>query len=155
MGDLFRAFAIAGAVEEGAKYLAVRVFLYPRGSFRRITDGITTAVAAGLGFAFFENIFYTFGSFETLLLRGLTSVPLHAAASGILGYHLGTQKFSYRPAGPRGLAAAAAVHGLYNFFLFRGSWLSILTVPTVYFALRFVIRAYRRAQALDREEGRD
>lgn len=153
-GDFIRAFLIAGALEEGTKYLALRLFIYPLAGYRSIRDGILTAVAAGLGFAFFENIFYTFGDPGVLILRGFTSVPLHAAASGILGYYLGLSKFSYRPYVLLGLPAAILVHGLYDFFLFRGSWLSLLTVPVIFVALRFLIVSYHRAQDRDRAEGR-
>ena len=153
-GDLFRAFLVAGAVEEGMKFLAVRIFLYPRRDFGRITDGIAATTAAGLGFAFFENIFYTFGNPWTLVLRGLTSVPLHAVASAILGYYMGLSKFSYKPLFFRGFLIATAVHGAYNFFLFQGSWYGLFAVPVLIIAFRLVRRLYADAVLRDEREGR-
>ncbi len=153
-GDLLRAFLSAALVEEAMKLLAVRVFLYHRREFRRITDGIRATMAAGFGFAFFENIFYTFEDPLTLILRGLTSVPMHAVASGILGYHVGLSRFTYRPSYGRGILAAVLFHGLYDFFLFRGSGTAFLALPTLGAAAMVLRNLHRRAVLQDEREGR-
>ena len=94
--QLFRAFAIAGLVEEGVKLAAVRLFLYKRNHFNEVADGILYTIAASLGFAFFENILYSFGPASLMIVRGITAVPLHASASGILGYYIGNKSIKLK-----------------------------------------------------------
>jgi RsiW-degrading membrane proteinase PrsW (M82 family) len=152
--DFIRAFLLVALVEETMKFLSVRVFLYNRRDFRRITDGILTTLAAGFGFAFFENIFYTFGNPAALILRGVTSVPLHAVASGILGYYVGLSKFAYKSFFRKGLFIACGLHGFYDFFLFRGSPTAYLALPTLAAGACLLRRLYREALRLDEKEGR-
>lgn len=154
LGDLVKAFLVIALAEEGAKFLVVRVFFYRRREFLCISDGVVIAVAAGMGFAFFENIFFSFSGPSVFLLRGLTSVPIHAAASGLLGYYLGLSKFSYRPYFGRGLLAAVFLHGLYDFLLFSDSWVALLSLPLILLSLVFTLKLYRSAVESDKKEGR-
>jgi len=150
----FKAFLIIALVEEGSKFLAVKLFFYRKRDFRRISDGVVLALAAGMGFAFFENIFFSFSDPSIFLLRGMTSVPLHAAASGILGYYVGLSKFSHRPCFGKGLLVAISIHGFYDFLLFFDSWIALVTLPSVLLSLGVMIRLYRSAVEKDEEEGR-
>ncbi len=152
--DFVKAFIVIALVEESSKFLAVKLFFYRKRDFRRISDGVVLAVAAGMGFAFFENLFFSFSDPLIFLLRGLTSVPLHAAASGILGYYIGLSKFSHRPSFGKGLLAAVSIHGLYDFLLFFDSWIALVTLPSVLLSLGVMVRLYRSAVDKDEEEGR-
>lgn len=149
-----KAFAVAGLVEEGIKYLVIRIFIYNRKEFDEVTDGIVYTITASLGFAFFENIFYSFGSPAVLVIRGLTAVPLHASASGILGYHIGLSKFNEKSYIGRGLAYAVLIHGFYDFFLFTGTLVSVLVLPLLIFSLALLLRLNGKAKELDRLAGR-
>ena len=150
---LFRAFIIAGLVEEGAKYMAVRYFLLPNRNFDEITDGIVYTITLSLGFALFENILYSGGSASVLLIRGVTAVPLHAAASGIMGYYLGYSKMCSKPLFGRGLFWAVFVHGLYDYLLFTGTFFAWLVLPLLAGALVTVHRLYKKAQEDDQLRG--
>ena len=152
--DFLKAFFFVALVEEGSKFLAVRIFFYKRKDFRGISDGVALAVAAGMGFAFFENLFFSFSGPMIFLLRGLTSVPLHAAASGILGYYIGLTKFSYKPLLGRGLLLAVGLHGFYDFLLFLDSWLSFFTLPVILLAVGTALRFNKTAWDRDFREGR-
>jgi RsiW-degrading membrane proteinase PrsW (M82 family) len=152
-GDALRAFCLAGAVEEGVKILALR-FLSTRREFRRVSDGMVTAVAAGLGFAFLENIFFTLENPWVLILRSVTSVPLHAAAAALSGYCVGLTRFTYKPLLLRGFCLAALLHGAYNFFLMRGSWYGFISMALLLAALYLVLRFFRAARTLDIRDGR-
>src|SRR6056297_4026996 len=99
----FRAFIVAGLVEEGTKLVVVRHFIMKRPAFDEVMDGIIYTITASMGFAFFENIFYSAGGPGTLLIRGFTAVPLHAIASGIMGYYIGLSAFGRPGAWKRGL----------------------------------------------------
>jgi len=152
--DIVRAFLIAGLVEEGTKLLVVRSFVYRRPEFDEVADGIVYTITAGLGFAFFENLLYSFGPPEVLLMRGVTAVPLHAVSAGIMGYYIGRSKFGERRLFGRGLFFAVLIHGSYDWLLFAGSWLIVLVLPLLFVCLRILQRLYRRALEADRAEGR-
>ena len=63
---MMRAFIVAGLVEEGIKLKTVLLVAYPSKNFDEVTDGIVYTISASLGFALFENIFYSFGPASTL-----------------------------------------------------------------------------------------
>ncbi len=152
--NLFRAFIVAAFVEEGLKYLAVKNFIFHRPEFDELTDGIIYTITASLGFAFFENLFYSVGGPATLIIRGFTAVPLHAAASGIMGYYIGLAKFQNALALQRGLLIAVLIHGFYDFFLFQGGLLSFLVIPLLIWAVLHLLKLYKSAAAADGHYGR-
>ncbi len=152
--NLIHAFLVAGLVEEGTKLLVVRVFIYRRPELNEITDGVVYTIAAGLGFAFFENILYSFGPPEVLVVRGLTAVPLHAISAGILGYYVGVSKFAERPLFGRGLLYAVLIHGCYDFLLFSDAWTAFLVIPLLLAGFAILLGLYRKALAADRAYGR-
>lgn len=151
---LFRAFIVAGLVEEGIKLFVIQRFIMNRPAFDEIMDGIIYTITASMGFAFFENLFYSFGSPVTLIIRGLTAVPLHAVASGIMGYYIGLSKFGKPEAWKKGLLYAVLIHGFYDFFLFTGGLLSYFVFPLLIWALRELGKYRRLALAADRNSGR-
>jgi len=121
---LFKAFVVAALVEEYLKLTIVRVFAYRHRNFDEIMDGVVYTVVASLGFACMENILYVMGgTIGTALTRAVTAIPLHATASGLMGYYIGRAKFAASPRLERalinrGLRIAIFVHGTYDFLLF-------------------------------------
>lgn len=151
----FRAFVVAALVEEGIKLAVVRLYVFPKDAFDEVNDGIVYTIAASMGFACFENIMYSFGPSLMILLRGFTAVPLHAFASGVMGYHIGKSKFEPgRNALLKGLVLAVVIHGLYDFFLFTETWLAFLVFPLLLVSGAYLLRLNRRALAEDRAAGR-
>jgi len=151
---LFKAFVVAGLVEEYLKLTVVRLTAYRAQAFDEVMDGVVYTVVAGLGFACLENILYVLGgSLATALVRAFTAVPLHAVASGLMGYYVGLARFAAskraeRTLIARGLLTAVGVHGLYDFLLFVspqwGAWTAVLVVPVIvvgFLALRSRMRA--------------
>lgn len=115
---------VIGLVEEMAKFIAVRLAVYDHAEFNEVVDGIIYAVAAGLGFAAVENLFYSarFGITVGLFRAFITDLA-HASFSGIVGYHLGLAKFhkgNTTPIVGKGLAIAVGLHGLYDFLIIAG-----------------------------------
>lgn len=151
---LIRAFIVAGLVEEGIKLKTVLLVAYPNNNFDEVTDGIVYTITASLGFALFENIFYSLGPVSILILRGVTAVPLHAAASGIMGYYIGKSKFGDPNLKYKGLLIAVLIHGLYDFFLFYGSWLPLLIIPLLIISGIALSKLYKSALKDDRYNGR-
>jgi len=151
---IFRAFIIAALVEEGIKLKTVTLTVYNNNNFDEVTDGIVYTITASLGFAVFENIFYSFGPVSTLLIRGMTAVPLHAIASGIMGYYIGKSKFEDSNLKYKGLAIAVLIHGFYDFSLFYGSWLPVLIIPLLIISGAVLLKLYKSALKNDRTFGR-
>ena len=125
---LIDAFLSTAVVEELVKYLAVRAKAYRSPNFSEVMDGIVYGVAAGLGFATVENIFYVFGfgTISTAIVRAFLSVPSHAAYAGIMGFFLGIakpysngiSKGHERRLIMAGLTIAIILHGLYDAIAF-------------------------------------
>lgn len=117
---VFTSAVVAPVVEEGLKFLVVFLFVYRHAEFDEPMDGIVYAMAAALGFATVENIFYVLeGGLAVGILRAIVSVPGHVIFSCIWGAALGIAKF--RPEQGRaaiilaGLAGAMLLHGIFNF----------------------------------------
>lgn len=152
--NLVDAFLVVALVEEGLKLLVVRLFVFNRKDFDEINDGLVYTITASLGFACFENIMYSFGSPLTILIRGFTAVPLHAFASGIMGYGIGKARYFPGHWILKGFAAAVFVHGIYDFFLFTGGWMSFLVLPLLAICGSYLLKLNRRALEEDRLAGR-
>lgn len=143
------AFGTAALPEEGAKLLVVLAFPYRRRFFDENTDGVLYTGAASMGFGLFENLLFISGAFANTvcavpwisglcgggpapptdaqhvvlgLVRALTTVPMHAIASGLMGYFIGRSRFVGLRRAPRwwaaGLAVAVLVHGSYDWLVF-------------------------------------
>ena len=151
---LWTAFLTAAFVEEGVKFFFLKRSIYRSGHFDEVMDGIVYAVCVSLGFAFAENLLYGAASRLALILRAFTAVPMHAAATGIMGYWLGLAKRetdARRAAAlsARGFWAAVAVHGLYDFFLFAGDLASLFALAVLGVSLRRLSGYVREAAVID------
>ncbi|MHB9145345.1 MAG: PrsW family glutamic-type intramembrane protease [Symbiobacteriia bacterium] len=153
-GLLYKTFLVAALVEEGLKWLGVRLSAYGKRQFNEPMDGIVYAAAASLGFATVENIFYvSAGGVGTGLTRALLAVPGHAFFGVVMGYHLGLAKFADRPARGRqqmflSLALPVLLHGAYDALLLSGiPWLMWLVAPFVAALWLAALREIRLAEA--------
>lgn len=118
------ALVVVGVVEEGYKFLVVRLYAYNLRDFDEPYDGIMYSVMASLGFATVENILYVLsGGHGTAIGRSLLAVPSHAFFGVLMGFFLGEAKF----AGSAGRAAvlslaglglAILAHAVYDFMVF-------------------------------------
>jgi RsiW-degrading membrane proteinase PrsW (M82 family) len=151
------AFVTAALVEEGIKYFILKRWVFRQSAFDEIMDGIVYAVCLSLGFAFAENLMYGLGDGMALVLRAFTAVPLHATATGIMGYWFGMAKRNPDLAVPmmrRGFIAAVLVHGLYDFFLFTGTILALGALVVLAVSFRYLMTLVQRARlADDQSEG--
>lgn len=128
IGTLLYAFINVALTEEFSKFFFVRYFSYPRKEFVEPFDGILYSVFVAMGFAALENIMYIFLQPSYYLsvyvgsVRMITAIPLHASVAVIMGYFIGLAKFSQKPKSYLlvGLLAATLIHGIYDYFLFRG-----------------------------------
>jgi protease PrsW len=151
-GIVWTSFVTAALVEEGLKYLLLKRWLFRLTAFDEILDGIVYAVCLSLGFAFAENLMYGLGDSKTLFLRAFTAVPLHATATGIMGYWFGRAKRQPGRAEAlmrKGYLAAVLVHGLYNFFLFTRTVFAFGALLVLVMAFRHLMVLIRLAQSAD------
>jgi RsiW-degrading membrane proteinase PrsW (M82 family) len=157
-----QAFLVAATVEESVKLFFVKTYLFKRPEFDERADGIVYAICVSLGFAFVENFMYGYKDTGLLLLRGITAVPLHAVATGVMGYWLGMAKIEGQRDGRRGLAGAwkkglawaIFIHGSYDFFLFTGGLWSLCVFPLLLVGWVVLNRIYRKALAMDNADPR-
>lgn len=150
-------FLSVAVIEETMKYLAVRAKAYNSSDFNEVMDGVIYGVAAGLGFATLENIFYVmgFGTIATALIRAFMSVPSHAAYGGIMGFYLGTAK-TFRSTSKQherrliltGLAIAIILHGFYDTIAFTLEGLLGLAGLFVMTAISWIILLHLIKKAL-------
>jgi RsiW-degrading membrane proteinase PrsW (M82 family) len=121
----FTAFVIAAAVEEAAKLLCVRWFIWRAPEFDERMDGIVYATRAALGFALIENILYleqaqsTGGLIGMYVARALFAVPGHAIWTGFMGYYAARRRFDrVGPGSLGGYLIAVLLHGTYDASVF-------------------------------------
>jgi RsiW-degrading membrane proteinase PrsW (M82 family) len=122
---LFTAFIVAGAVEELAKLLCLRWFIWHAPELDERMDGIVYATRAALGFALVENMLYlvqaqsTGGLIGMYVARALFAVPGHAIWTGFMGYHAARRRFDgVGPGLLGGYVVAVLLHGIYDAALF-------------------------------------
>ncbi len=118
----FSTIFIVGLIEEGAKSLAVYFLHYDHPEFNESLDGIIYGVTVGLGFAAFENLFYTMlYGYRVGLIRAVLTTLAHAAFTGIFGYYLGQAKMTDKPELIfAGFFLVTVLHGIYNFLVIGG-----------------------------------
>ena len=88
-------FAIA-IIEEGSKWFFLYRISFHHEEFDEIFDMIVYSVFVSLGFACFENIFYTLEKgVITGIMRALLSVPGHACFGVCMGYFLSQAKIAH------------------------------------------------------------
>jgi protease PrsW len=154
LGIVWTSFVTAALVEEGVKYFFLRRYIEKNPAFDEVMDGIVYAACVSLGFAFAENLMYGLNGGWILLFRAFTAVPMHAAATGIMGFWIGLSKRESDPRKAaanrkRGFLTAVMIHGLYDFCLFSGSMLAFGAFAVLLVSTR-LLRAYmRRAKILD------
>ena len=121
---------VVPAAEEFVKFLAM-CSIRKRPEFNYTFDGIVYGVAASLGFATLENLFYVLGegSYTVAIMRGVLSVPLHCTCGVFMGYYYGLTQW-YRAHGQKSEASKSQtltllvpiiIHGLYDYSLYDGS----------------------------------
>lgn len=177
------AFGVAALPEELAKLLVVLAVPYRRRYFDEYTDGVLYTGATSMGFGLFENLLFVSGAFANTvcavpwisglcgaapathtdaqhvvlgLVRALTTVPMHAIASGLMGYFVGRARFVRRRRALRwwaaGLGVAVLVHGSYDWLVFtlgRSPVIFALLPATLVLAGLGLRQAVRHALALD------
>ena len=159
---LFEAAVMAGAVEEGAKWVVFLTLVYWWEEFDEPLDGVVYGVALALGFATVENVLCVVRDGLGIgLLRALFAVPAHALFGAAMGFYFGRAKLgdgqwqgmdvTRRQRRARLLAALLwpiAFHGAYDFLLqlLRGAWMYVAVSLLSLSLWAFVLRRVHSAQ---------
>lgn len=133
VADLFypavSTFLIIAMIEEGLRYVFLRVWFHRSSSIDQVFDGLILGLTAGLGFATMENTLYFFrlfieGSFDTLVfvffLRFMVSTLAHISFGGIMGALLAKASFTSFHRGRlywQAFLIPWFMHGLYDWLL--------------------------------------
>jgi len=151
-------FLIVGPVEEGAKFLAVRLTVYRSPYFDEEVDGMVYSTACALGFASLENLLYLirFG-WQVIMVRATLSTLAHVVMSGMWGYALGRAKLHPERQTilvSQGLIAAMVIHGLFDFLLLTQSAFALLIIPMVVVLVLQLQRRMKLAAASSAQLGK-
>ncbi|MBU0936940.1 MAG: PrsW family intramembrane metalloprotease [Spirochaetes bacterium] len=154
LGAFWSAFISAALLEESVKFFIIKRFFYHNPAFDTIMDGILYAMCVSLGFAFAENILYGMDGTGVLFLRAFTAVPLHASATGIMGYWLGQAKLGRQRQAAAVLQrkawiSAVLIHGAYNFLLLLGGLAAYAALLVLAAAIAILLKLIKKAQAAD------
>lgn len=161
----FATFMIVGVVEEGLRYIALRVWIWRSRVIDQVADGLLVGVAMGLGFATLENTIYFLGlfqdgSYDTLVfvffLRFVVSTIAHISFGGIMGAYLSRGLFNIYNRRIYTLPAFFIpwfLHGLYDLLL--GIDKSFFAVVLLLIPLSIVMRwgGKREFLAIHRKNG--
>jgi len=118
---LFYSLVVVALFSELGKYFFLRIFIYPKDSFRTPVDGIIYAVMISLGFATMNNVFYFINlpHLEVDATNALSAGPANLVFGVLMGFFLGLGKMrNFRVIDSMtSLGAAVLFHTLYTFCL--------------------------------------
>lgn len=148
------AFLVTAFTEESLKLLVVWGYPFRRSMFEEVLDGMVYTAAASLGFGLLENLAFSVTDVGTGLVRALTAVPIHALASGIMGYFIGRARFvppnGELPLAMAGLFFAVSIHGAYDWAVFNhGPAWFLQSMVVLLVAAVVLIALARHARRLD------
>ena len=140
--DFLYCFLGIGLIEELVKLIPFLIILRFTNIIKKPIDYILIASAAGLGFAFFENLLYIsqYG-LDVIHTRALTASVSHMASSAIVAYGFVLVKFRYPGKFwiiPLFFLGAALAHGFYDFWLLNEKVHS-LSILTLFFYLSEIL----------------
>lgn len=157
-GSTVEAFFIAAAPEEGAKLLALWLFLRRCPEFDEDFDCIVYAVFVSLGFATIENIGYVMMSGEgwvtTAVMRALLAVPGHYAFAIMMGYYYAVYRFvdSSKTNAAKIFLMPFLAHGVYDSIAMSGAVnpiaASVSTIVLIYFCIKLQKAVQRKVKEM-------
>jgi len=145
---LFLIFVV-GVVEELAKFIPVKFYVYKTKYFNEPMDGLVYASASAAGFTFVEDTGYILAGFTNGFAEGLVMAfvrvltsPAHILFASYWGIALGLYKKnpSKKDEVIKGFSIAVILHGLYDFFAFLNllPGIVIIVIITLFLLIRKV-----------------
>ncbi len=94
--NFYNSFIEIALIEEVCKFICIYIITWKNKEFDYKFDAIVYCIFASLGFAFVENLIYSFNyGIMFALLRAVVSIPGHAFFATYMGYYLGIAKMHY------------------------------------------------------------
>jgi RsiW-degrading membrane proteinase PrsW (M82 family) len=153
------AFVVVSAVEEGTKFVFLRLRTWRNPNFNYRFDGIVYAVFISLGFAAFENISYVLGyGLSVAVTRAVLAIPGHMGFAVFMGLFYGRAKLHEHHGDNLGKTAglwgaylsAVALHGIYDAAaMLRTVWATVAFLAFVVIMYIIVIRLVKKQSATD------
>jgi RsiW-degrading membrane proteinase PrsW (M82 family) len=163
LAELLTSSELAGAIvaaplteEIGKGFVLLLLFVQQPDEFDNVTDGVVYALMVGLGFAMTENVLI-YGlaladgsTTSTFVLRGVIAPFAHPLFTAMIGIGLGvareTTRREIRPlAVIGGLAAAVALHALWNLSARFDLWFGVVYLGVMAPAFAAVLITVRRS----------
>ena len=156
-------YIIVALMEEGCKYLPLR-WRYAKGDpFTKPLYAIAISVTVSMGFAFWEQIYYTIGAnLNAVIMRAFVAIPGHMAHAIFMGWFMylaakaaasgdeAGRKKNFRLA----LLVPTLTHGTYDVLvgLFNRTNSTLLCILVLVFAAFLIIYTIRLLRRVKREE---
>ncbi len=131
-------FLGAAMIEKAGAFVLIALLMYRSPPIIMALNLVISAMLLGLGFATVENVMYALAVREpVIIVRLLSSVPLHVLTCGIIGYGLALARLSRTAVrrawyGLLALALSFLCHGLYDTLLITGGtgtyWIAPLLI---------------------------
>ena len=151
---VLRGFVHAALAEKAGTFILIGILTFRAKEEFTVINGVVSAMMLGLGFAALENLVYAATSHSTVLLvRFISSVPLHILSCGLMGYFLALARISGAP-GKRALYVITAFagpflfHGTYDSLLFLGKTMPYYIPPVLVILIIIMEYVLARAQTL-------
>lgn len=154
--NFIKSFITVGLLEEFFKWFILIYTVYQHVEFDEPYDGVVYGVAASLGFATAENVLYIFANgIEVAIGRALLPVSIHGLLGVIMGFYLGTGKFSTsirRRCLTFSLLIPFLLHGTYDFIINSFvNWL-LYIVPFMAYLWWLALRKVKTARSFSSSE---
>lgn len=155
-GLLAQSVLTVGLIEEGLKAIPLALFIYRKGYFNELTDGVIYFGIAGLTFGIIEDLTYTaeYGV-GVGIFRIIFSPYLHAGFTVLFGIALVQMKLLKKPflfvVG--GFGAAILAHALYDFAVFKGGFFLLLALALTVLLNTMIFVFFKKAQKIDEARG--
>lgn len=156
-GTLALGGLIIGLNEELIKFLPAALFVYKKGYFNELTDGVIYFGLAGMWFGVIENITYgmLFGV-QVGIYRAVMTPFIHAGFTALAGIGLARMKLlTKNPISVVGwLGLAVLTHAVYDFLIFTGNGFNAILALLLGISVNLVVfKVFRVAQAWDEKRG--
>ncbi len=141
---IFLFFFVIAIIEEYVKYLPFKFLVSNREDFDEPVDAMIYMMTAAMGFAAFENILFTFPTFQASFFSGFEIVTnrflganlLHALSSAVVGFFIARSFLSpyHHHFIALGIIVASILHTLFNYLILIGR-----TLPLGFMYLFFLL----------------
>jgi RsiW-degrading membrane proteinase PrsW (M82 family) len=147
---------LAGLTEESLKFLALYLYIKPKGAFNEPMDAIVYGITISLGFAAWENLEYVYlynediSSLSVAIIRAISAIPLHASCGIIMGYFFGLYIFKGAKVYIyQALIIPICIHAFYNFLAGLGN---LIFFPYLFLVIFFALRMHKELITLQKNK---